>query len=74
MLKDAAYSCIIHEKYLCDKIEKLELNQNKLLSSFQDARRFADLREQAKKENNEDGFELGSDGTDFHIVALFRYN
>ncbi|MDE6626724.1 MAG: hypothetical protein K2K56_10220 [Lachnospiraceae bacterium] len=71
VLGDAAYSCIIHEKYLCDRIEKIELNQNGLLSSFQDARRFADLREQAKKENNGDGFEVGSDGTDFHIIALF---
>lgn len=73
VLKDAAYSSLIHEKHLCDKIEKLQLNQNGLLSSFYDARRFADLREQAKIENNEVGFESGSDGADFHIMALFKY-
>lgn len=73
ILKDTVYSSIVHEKHLCDKIEELKLNQNGLLGSLKDAKRFANLREQTKIENNEDGFEAGSDGVDFQIRALFKY-
>lgn len=69
---DGTYSCLIQEKHLIDKIEFIGLNENGLLCSLQDALKFADLREAARKENNGIGFEAG-DSKDYDILALFKH-
>lgn len=69
---DGTYSCLIHEKYLIDKIQFIELNENGLLCNLQDALKFADLREAARKQNNGIGFEAG-DSKDYDILALFKH-
>lgn len=70
---DGTYSCLIHEKHLIDKIKFIQLNENGLLCNLQDALKFAELREGARKQNDGIGFEAG-DGKDFDILALFKYN
>lgn len=69
---DGTYSCLIQEKHLIDKIEPVELNENGLLCNLQDALKFADLREQARKKYGGIGFEAG-DSKDFDILALFKH-
>lgn len=73
VLKDSTYSCLIHEKHLIDNLEKIQLNSSGLLDNLEDARKFAELREIAKKKNAGIGFELGSGGVDFFALAMFRY-
>lgn len=73
VLKSAAYSCIIYEKHLIDRIEKIVLNENGLFNDYLAVQKFAELREKAKKEHNSDGFEAGDSGIDFYAVALFLY-
>ena len=72
VMKDASYSCIIQEKHLIDKIKKISLNENGLFRSIADAQEFVSLRKIANKKNNGNGFELGEDGVDFYIIALFK--
>lgn len=69
---DGTYSCLIQEKYLIDKVENIELNENGLLCNLQDALRFADLREQAREKYAGAGFEAGA-GREYDILALFRH-
>lgn len=71
-LQGSFYSCIVQEKELIDTVDKIELNENGLLRDFDDTKKFADLREQAKKKYNDNGFEYGQAGVDFHAIALFR--
>lgn len=71
-MQGSFYSCIVQEKELIDTIDKIELNKNGLLRDFDDTKKFADLRECAKKKYNGKGFEYGQAGADFHAIALFR--
>jgi len=69
---NGAYSSIINEKELCDSIEQIPLNENFLFKSFEDARKYINIREQMQTLNGGMGFEVGEDGIDFHLIALYR--
>ncbi len=72
ILSEAAYSCIIWEKRFVDQIENIPLNQNGLFNTFDEAKRFIDLREVAKKKYDGNGFEFGGPES-YWIVAVYRY-
>lgn len=73
IMKEETYSCIVQEKHLIDQIEKIKLNDNGLLNNYNETQKFAELREEAKKKQNGNGFELGVSNIDFYPVAIFKY-